>query len=199
MSFTIKVMPKGWREAEEALRGVKNGFPKAMARAINDGLKAGQTAATKLIRQRYSLKAATLKEQGFMIDKAVAKTGKLEGSFRAKGSMLPVSAFTHKASWKRKEGTNRKYQSVTATIVKGQNKLIKGAFKAKGKLWEREGPGRESRIKVLSTIGTPHMVRSLHIQPQIQKRMEEVSARSLKSNVNYYLAQAAAKTRRAVA
>jgi hypothetical protein len=113
--------------------------------------------------------------------------------------MLPISAFEPKVSFKRKEGgqTEHKYQFVRAAIIKGKAKLIKGAFKAQGRIWERRGPERDAKIGVVSTVGIPSMVASSNVHPKVEKRMQEVSSRTLAHEVNYQLDKATAKTRRA--
>jgi hypothetical protein len=197
MSVAITIMPEGFKEAEKALEGVKNGFPKAMSRAINDGLVAGRTAASKLIRTRYNIKAATIKS-AITLNKARAKVGELGGSLEARGPMMPVSDFAPRVRLKPAEGapsrSRRKYQNVTVMIVKGARKLIKGAFMAKGRIWERRGPERDAKLGIVSTLGVPYMIGTLHIQPQIEQRMREVSSRSLAHEVDYELGRVAEKT-----
>jgi hypothetical protein len=195
MSFAVTIMPEGFKEAERALEGVKDGFPKAMSRAINAGLVAGRTTASKLIRTRYNVKAATIKAN-IALQKARPTAGQLGGSLEAKGSMMPVSAFGPKVSLKRKEGSRRKYQFVRVTIIKGQRRLIKGAFMAKGRIWERRGPERDAQLGIVSTIGVPFMVGSLNIQPPIAERMLEVSSKSLAHNVDYQLGLAAERSKK---
>ena len=55
--------------AERMLKGLKDGFPKVMARSLNKTTMQLKTAMIKLIRTRYNYKAKTLRDR-FQIQKA---------------------------------------------------------------------------------------------------------------------------------
>jgi hypothetical protein len=187
MSITVNIMPEGFKEAEEALKGVKNGFPKAMSRAINTGLLAGRTVASKMIRARYNLTAGSIKG-GLYMHKA--SSGHLGGTLEAKGPMLPMSAFNPRVKIK------NSYQNVYVAIVRGKAKFVKGAFQIHGsRIMERRQPERHP-IYPVSVIGIPFMLRSHQIMPEVQRRMMEASSKALKHNTDFYLGKIALESRK---
>jgi hypothetical protein len=181
MSVAITIDAKGFKEAEAALAGVKNGFPRAAARSINAGLRAGRTMAAKLIRQKYVIKAADIKAQGLEITNARANWDNLHGSLEAKGKMLPLSLFTPKT---RGKGPKR---VVTVQITRKGRKVVKGAFMPDGRrVMERRQSARYPIFPV-STIGVPHMLGSLGVGKEVEERMAQTVTEELKRNTAYYL------------
>ena len=110
-----------------------------------------------------------------------ASWGNLTGSLEAKGAMLPVTLFRPTVKWKPIAGKGRR-QFVSATIIRGRKKLIRGAFMANGKVMERRQAERNP-IYPVSTIGVPYMIGSLNISNQVQERMADVASRQLAHNV----------------
>jgi len=194
MSFSIDIEARGFKEAAQMLDGVKNGFGKAVSKSINSSLLAGRTRAAKLIRAKYNIKAAEIKD-AFTMRKATQSH--LEGELEYKGSMLPLAAFNPRVKLEKSGKTKRLHQHVYAAIVKGgKKKLIKGAFQIpKGRFMERRQPEREPIFPV-SVIGIPHMVGSLKIKPEVEERMRQAYDTALHYNVNFYLDKEANKSRR---
>ena len=189
MAVAITIEPKGFKEAAAALAGIKNGFPRAAAAAINRGLLAGRTTAVKGIGSRYNITAAATKGQ-LTLQKASA--GNLSGSLEAKGPMLPVSLFKPTVRLKRTSRRGPRAQYISVAIIKGAKKLIKGAFKAKGRIFERRQPDR-TPLFLVSTIGIPFMLGQLGIGTATRERMEQVMAERLAHEVNRRLTAGGAK------
>jgi Prophage minor tail protein Z (GPZ) len=190
MSISIDIVPKGFKEAQRALKGVRDGYPKAASRAINKGLLAGRTMAAKLIRARYNLKSSVIKEHGLQIKKA--STGHVGGELKIKGRMLPLMLFSPKVTVKRTDRRGPRRQFVRAAIIRGSTKAIGGAFVAKGKVMTRKQPERMPIWPVL-TISVAHMLGSLGISKQVEKRISEVTNRELWHNVERMLMASGAK------
>jgi hypothetical protein len=183
MGLSISIVPEGFAEAEKMLRGIKDGFPKAAANAINVGLVAARKVAVQKIRQRYAIAASALKGEGMKVKKA--SWAKIAGLLEAKGPMLPVALFSASARWRRIGG--RRIRVVSAKIIKGQRKIIKGAFMPKaGKVMERRQPVRLPIFPVY-TIGVPYMVRKQNIQKQVQVVMAKATQKRLDHNVQHLL------------
>ena len=51
--INVNVMMQGFDEAETMLKNIKGAYEAAASRAINLGLRAGRTTASKLVRERY--------------------------------------------------------------------------------------------------------------------------------------------------
>jgi minor tail protein Z (GPZ) len=181
MSIAITIDAKGFKEAERDLAGVKNGFPRAAARSINAGLRAGRTMAAKLIRQKYAIKASDIKAQGLEIKQARANWDNLHGSLEAKGKMLPLALFSPRT---RGKGPKR---VVTVQITKKGRRIVKGAFMPDGRrVMERRQSARYPIFPVF-TIGVPHMLGSLSVGKQVEERMAQVVTAELKRNTAFYL------------
>lgn len=187
--MAMHVQIQGFDEAEKMLANVKGGYARAASKAINLGLRAGRTIASKLVRQRYNIRASDLKEQG--LQETRATQAKLVGELEARGNMLPVTLF--KPSVPRKPGPG-KYISVA--IVRGARKPLKSAFKVGGKIMERRTEERYP-IHSVMTIGVPHMVGSLKIAKQVEERIAEATQKNLASEVNFQLNKAANVVNRA--
>ena len=171
----VHIVPEGFKEAERLLRGIKGGFETAVSLAINRGLVAGRKVAVMKIKERYAIKSGDLKERGMKIKEATKANP--DGTLEAKGPMLPVSLFSAKSTGK---GKNR---VVKATILKGQRKIIRGAFQTRpGRIMERRQPDRYPIFPVW-TIGVPYMVRHQKISELTQETIAKATAKRLDHEV----------------
>jgi Prophage minor tail protein Z (GPZ) len=185
----IAIVPKGFEEAAKMLENIDKGFPKAAAEAINRGLIAGRKVATKGITGRYNIRSSDVKGEGMYIAKA--SWGNIKGALESKGSMLPVSLFSPAARFSNINGSKR--QLVKVTIIKGNRKLVKGAFMTKsGRVMERRQKSRYPIFPV-STIGVPFMLGQLGISSNVQKTIETVTAARLEHNVELFLSEGGRK------
>jgi hypothetical protein len=184
MAFLFGIAPIGFKEAEKALQGIKDGYPKAVSDAINRGLLAGRTAAAQAISGRYAITSANVKAG---IDTKNASWTKLEGSLTASGPHMKVSAFHLNI---KSRGKNK--NDVYAIIIKGQKKLIKNAFVLSGgRIMERRQPGKFPIFPVM-TIGIPQMAAQTGVAKEIQDTINKATATRLEHNVKYALDQVAA-------
>jgi hypothetical protein len=176
--FVFGVIPLGFKEAEKALAGIQNGYPKAAADAINRGLLAGRTAAAKSISARYAITSTNVKS-GFEMKKATWSD--LTGHLMAKGPMMKVSAFHINVK------VVKGHTVVSTIIIKGQKKLIKGAFQLPdGRIMERRQPSKFPIFPVM-TIGIPPMAGETGVSKEIQTIINKATLDRLKHNTTYAL------------
>lgn len=179
MSLAIAIVPEGFKEAERLLQGVKLGYPKAAANAINRGLVSGRKVATQGVRLRYNIKSRDVKAKGMKVKKA--SWTRIDGSLEARGTMLPVALFSPRVRFRKGR------QSVSVMIVRGFRKFLKGAFRTpSGRVMERRQPSKYP-IYPVSTIGVPYMVRYQGISKNIQETIARVTSQRLAHNVAYFL------------
>lgn len=178
MPIVMGIVPVGFKQAEKALAGIKNGYPRAMTDAINRALVAGRTAAVKSIGEHYAIKAATLKHPGMELKKA--SWSDQNGELIIKGNMLNVGRFT--PSIRMSFGR----QQVSVTIIRGQKKFIKGAFNTPKGVVIRTGKSRYPVTGVV-TIGASHMAGERHISELIQRTIGKAVTTRLHHNVEYAL------------
>lgn len=184
MAMVVGIVPIGFDAAAKALEGIKDGYPKAAANAINKGLVAGRKVATMEIRKKYNIKSGDVKSEGFKINNA--SWGNLTGSLDAKGPMLPVDLFAPKFTFKRTVRRGPKRQFVTVSIKRGSRKLVKGAFGDHfGRVLERRQPEKYPVFPV-STIGIPYMVRG-DIAPKVEAAISSMIGATLTRNVSAIL------------
>lgn len=185
MAMVVGIVPIGFEAAAKALEGIKNGYPRATANAINKGLVAGRKVATMSIRAKYNIKSGDLKSEGFKLNNA--SWGNLNGSLDAKGPMLPVSLFAPKVTFKRTVRRGPRRQFVTVMIKRGSRKLVKGAFGDHfGRVLERRQPEKFPVFPV-STIGVPFMVGSGDIAPKVEAAIASMINATLSRNIEAML------------
>jgi hypothetical protein len=179
MALVMGIVPIGFKEAELALQGIKDGYPKAITDAINRSLLAGRTAAAKAISARYAIKSSILKEEGIRMEKATYSN--LKGNLEISGPMLNVGKFTPVVQMEKGK------QHVSVTIIRGSKKLVRGAFMMKsGRVVERRQPARYPLASVI-TIGVPQMAAQMQVHEAIQLAMNKTMATRLEHNVTYQL------------
>jgi hypothetical protein len=192
LKFDIKT--EGFEKAAKTLEGMGQAFPRAASEAINKGLIAGRALAVRLIRTRYDIQSGELKGKGMELQRSTNRS--MGGVLRAAGPMLPVSAFPYSAKRMPLKGKGSRRNPIKAQFIKvkilnkGGKKLVKGAFLAKGRIWERRGPGRDAPLGIVSTIGVPQMVAYLGISKQVEKRIAETTQKRLEHNVAFELEKA---------
>jgi hypothetical protein len=187
MPLIISITNPDLEAVSKLLKGVvTNRAPeRAIQEAINRSLLAGRTAASTGIRARYNISAANVKED---IDLKQASFINLTGSLSYKGPMLPIEAFKPTVRSRRAYRRGPIYQYVNVTIIKGNRKLVTGAFMKgeSGRVMERKQPSKYPIFRVM-TIGIPYMVRQTGIVNVIESRMNEVYNSRLESNIQAML------------
>jgi hypothetical protein len=173
------VVPLGFKEAEKALEGIKNGYPRAAKNAINVGLQKGKDTAVEAITHRYVMSNSKVK-QGIKVEKA--SLNNLKGNLDINGEMQRIDQFRPKIRYIR-GSRGPKRQLVSVTIIRGQTKVVKGAFKIPdGRVMERRQKDRFPIFPV-STIGIAHMAGHHEVAPKIQKAINSTISSQLNSNV----------------
>lgn len=179
MPFVMGIVPVGFKQAQLALAGIQNGYPKAVTEAINRSLLAGRTAAAKNVSARYAIKSSVLKESGLEVNKATWKH--LEGDLSVRSGMLNVGQFTPQVRMEKGK------QHVSVTIIRGEKRLVKGAFRLPdGRVMERRQPTRLPIYPVM-TIGVSQMAGEHGVSTAIQQAMNQTLATRLKHNVDFAL------------
>jgi len=139
-------------KAKALLIGIKNGFPKAMARAINNAASGSQRDMINLARDRYNYKVAALRSR-IKINRAT--WSKLSGSVVSTGKGVHLSEIL---------GTRQTAQGVSVDVKKSTGRrIIPQAFKSTGRygtnqviyIRERSGIGRVPRTPT-DAIYAPH-------------------------------------------
>ena len=154
--------------AQAMLSGIKNGFPKAVSRAINRTATATNVLASKLIKKEYTIKNGT---KGLVTK---ANTGMLAGNINFKGRPRLLHNFSM--------GITKKGISVRVKRSSGR-RLIPRTFirplvvsNAPGVLQRKKGAPRYP-IEVLHGPSLPQMAGNVNVQPEvekfIQKKMDE--------------------------
>jgi Prophage minor tail protein Z (GPZ) len=185
MPLIVSITSPDLEAVSKMLQGVVvNHAPeRAIQEAISRSLLAGRTAASKGVRDRYNISAGEVKAN---VDLKQASFTNLTGSISYKGPMLPIEAFKPSVRTRRAYRRGPIYQYVHATIIKGNRKLITGAFMKGDRVMERKQPERYPIFRVM-TIGLPYMVRQTGIVDTIQERMQEVYNTRLESNIQAML------------
>lgn len=185
--FVMGVIPLGFKEAEKALEGIVNGYPKALRDAINQGLQKGKDTAVETITHRYVMPDYKVK-RGIKVEKATLNH--LKGDLDISGEMQSIGLFKPRIRYIR-GSRGPKRQVVSVTIIRGQTKVVKGAFMTPGKrIMERRQKDRFPIFPV-STIGIAHMAGYHEIAPKIQKAINLTISSQLTQNVERALQQQA--------
>lgn len=183
--LVMGVVPIGFKEAEKRLEGIKNGYPRAMRDAINRGLQRGKDTAVEAITHRYVMSNTQVK-QGIKVNRA--SMNDLKGNLDIKGEMQRIDKFHPKIRYIRGSRGPRR-QLVSVTIIRGQTKVVRGAFKIpNGRIMERRQKDRFPIFPV-STIGIAHMAGHHQVAPVIQKAINSTINTQLKHNVEQVLQQ----------
>lgn len=144
---------------------------KAIVRALNRTADNVRAEATRRIRETYTLKASTVRNQ-MSIGRAWG--GKLEASVSANGRPIPLYEFD--ASWK------PQWSGARFKVKKGKRQTLPHTFIATMKsgkvgVFERKGPGRLP-IEQKFSIGMPGMFGA----KQVQQVLEQVAFDSFDKN-----------------
>lgn len=108
-------------EAQRMLYGYKNGFPKAMSRALNKTVTGIRTDMVSLLRSRYNIKATALRKRIVIVRATYAK---LAASATSSGQRIHLTDVA---------GTRQTKKGVSVDVKKSTGrKLIPSAFIARG-------------------------------------------------------------------
>lgn len=181
MPLALSIEAEGFKEAEKALAGIKNGYPTAASRAVNRALSTGQKVVAMAIGARYNIKAADVKAN---INLHQAKRANPSGEMELRGAMLPVSLFKPTGGKTLKGGRR---QPVKVAIIRKQSKPIRGAFKTpSGQIMERRQSERFPIFPV-STVSVAHMSGQTGVAEKVEKEMARTLALRLEHETNQLL------------
>lgn len=165
--------------------------PKAISAAVNRAATAAKTQASKLIRERYVIKAKDVKDT---LSVKKATPSKPEAAIVSKGRLLTL--YHHfRVTPKRHHdpGTGRmlkKRRKVSVTIIKGQKKSLPGAWigfrRGSGtpQVWVREGRSRYP-VKVLRSLSVPQMMSNEGVMEKIQEHAQKVLDDRIKHEMEF--------------
>lgn len=154
----------------EALEQLANDYPKVIYRALMKTAEQMRTQAKRSITERYNIPSSIIKDD----IKISARPADLAVSLKIKSSRLPIALFNPKFS----RGARSADRTVFATIIRGSQKPIKGAFVTgvdtghKGKahfgIFKRAGKARLP-IKEMKTISPSEMFGSQSVWGQLEE------------------------------
>jgi len=182
--MTIEINDKQFEHAKLILSRIPKGIEKAMASAINRAAQSGRTAAVKKVRERYYIKASTIREP-LKIERASPSSPM--AILRAAGRVISLSKFKIRPT----APTPGKPKTVVATVVKGQGGAIQRAFVARMPaghigVYRRKGGPRLPIIElygpsVPQMVGNEEVIRTLEEKAQqtLDERMEHEITRLL--------------------
>lgn len=159
----IDLSSKAVDKAAQAIETLGNEGKKAVAKALNRANAGVKTDASRVVRNRYNIKAGTIKKTFETGRRASVKS--LTASTRSTGSRSPLIAFS--ASPARPGG--RKPPGGVSVKVRNSRKKIAGSFVAKMKnghvgVFKRSGDygrnddGGLERIEELHTLAVPQAI-----------------------------------------
>ena len=182
--MTIEIREEQFERAKLVLSNVPKGIERAMASAINRAAQSGRTEAVKKVRERYIVKASTVREP-LKIERASSSSP--IATLRAVGSVIPLSKFKIRPS----KPTPGKSTPVTATVIKGKGGIIPKAFVARMPaghvgVYRRKGRPRLPIMELYGPsapqmIGNEEVMRALEEKAQqtLDERMEHEISRLL--------------------
>lgn len=155
MSVQIRVEDRGLRESQRALRAIPGAFEKAIKRAANRAATQGRTASTRVVREKYTVKAKDVRP-ALRVTKA--SSNGLVATLHASSSPLLLSKFKFSP---RRDTTGNRRKLVRAEMMKGRRAtgLDKG-FVFRGDIWTRTD-GR-FKIRRVSGSSVPRMMENQH-------------------------------------
>jgi hypothetical protein len=174
------------RRLEGALRGIKDGVPRALAPAINRALDRGRTVIKREIRKEYVIKAGDIP-----IRVKGANRSTLSGQIIIKQGMLDLNKFIYSPRFpvfgKRRRpvfiqvrvgGGGTRSDAFVATMPSGYT----GPF-------ARKGPSRLP-VKKLLSIGAPIMAGQPSVGPAANEAMGDALAKRIDHEMKRVLASA---------
>jgi hypothetical protein len=169
---------------------------KATARAINDALAQGRTAAKQGIREKYNIPAANLKNS--LMPVKSASPANLGGTLSISNKPISMSAFKPKKdadgiSIEVKKGDRKtvpgaffipraKKTVFARAYVMGGNPYLDGQFMFRAKRVRKKG--NDLPIGKMMSVSPSHAQRSEAVNPAITERIESAFARRLEHHLN---------------
>ncbi len=165
----IEITESQINRVDAILSGVKNARGKVFSNAINRGLIAGKTEASKAIRQTYNVKAGTINKHGNTKMKR-ASANDTVGQVEFAGAVIPLIEFkvTPRESNKRK--------TVVASVLKGSGSRIEAAYVTNLRsglgVFERLTRKRETS-QTLYGPSVAHMAENTNVLPKVEEKAQQ--------------------------
>ncbi len=168
--MTIEIREEQFERAKLVLSNVPKGIERAMASAINRAAQSGRTEAVKKVRERYIVKASTVREP-LKIERASSSSP--IATLRAAGSVIPLSKFKIRPS----KPTPGKLTPVSATVIKGKGGTISKAFVARmpaGHVGVYRRKGRP-RLPIMELYGpsAPQMIGNEEVMRALEEKAQQ--------------------------
>ena len=168
--MTIEVREEQFERAKLVLSNVPKGIERAMASAINRAAQSGRTEAVKKVRERYIVKASTVREP-LKIERASSSSP--IAILRAVGRVIPLSKFKIRPS----KPTPGRSKPVTATVIKGKGGTIPKAFVARmptGHVGVYRRKGRP-RLPIMELYGpsVPQMIGNEEVMRALEEKAQQ--------------------------
>lgn len=196
------------KRAEEALKHIADGMPKAAARAINRAAEGGRTAAVKKITQEYTITPGRIRQKVEIRPKATADS--LLARVYVLGKPLPLSYFkTKPKSVPRKRPSNPLFAKVkqsgggpirkvflakmdsghVGVFARSKNKrMTKGKnIRKSGKRAGKKIGGKRWALIQEYGPSLPQMMGNTTVTKYIEKKAQEVLDKRLEREINHLL------------
>lgn len=171
------------KRIETVLAHIPNGVAKASVNAINRALVAGRAAASKNVRNIYTISAEKVKRT---ISLKNASMSGVSGSLESRGAGIGLMHFKHRPTT---DTTGKKRRAVAVTVKKGQTKRLATGFvssKLGGNIFTRDGRKRLP-IKRAVSVSVPQMMENAEVREPMMNRMQEIMEKRLDHEVNRIL------------
>lgn len=162
---------------------------KAGAKTLNDMSTAVRSETSKTIRTRYTLPAARVKEGIKLVSKAF--TNKLEAVIMFIGKPPGLQNFKMKMTPAKDFKKGWRPASITAEVIKGEKKQVRGGFYITGKLgvFRRETPKRYP-IERLQGPSVKGMFNAIGGKKVVEKVLGERMSKTFWRHYNFYRSKA---------
>ncbi len=164
------------------LKAMPQAIPLAIARAMNRTISSAKTEASRALRAKYTLKAATINETMSII-RAKPNSLVAELNSRSYTSSLPLNRYKVRP---RQDTTGSPHRAVTIEKIKGKPIKLEKGFVWNGNVFARSG---DSRLPIIKQTGptVPQLLNSEKILPQIQEKAQQTFEKRLSHEVEAIL------------
>ncbi len=179
--------------AQQYLGAFPGAVERAMVRALNHALAAAREQAITVITERYAIKASDLR---VAMSIQPAKHDKLGVVLKVRSGSMPMHYFPHAPTQPGTGGPGK--PALTATVLRGSTKTVKGAFVAKlgvkPRIVTRTGgvtATGKSELKVLYTTPIGVMLGVESVQASVEAAALETLDKRLTNEIDRELERVA--------
>lgn len=179
----IEISAEAVERVEQILSGIPKGAERALSNAINRGLSRTKTAATKRVKEVYTVKSTAL-TAGSNVTINKASTGNLAGFVSFGGYKIPLYKFKVTPT---APGTRKPVQ---ASVMKGGGATFEDAFiadmRSRTGVFERETPKRFP-VEELMGLAPAQMVGNDRVITGLEDEVQQVVNERLEHEIDRLL------------